>query len=133
MSRARVAAALLLVTAALVLAHYVQVWAAVPTVGARTSDYAGTYAASTLWRTGSGSSMFDVPAEEAVSRAAGVPANHLFIPFQNPPLAAVLASPLSLLDATTAYRAWALVQTTARVVAVLVAARAARWPERRPR
>lgn len=133
MSRVRLPAALLLVAAALVLAHYVQVWASVPAVGARTSDFAGTYAASTLWRTGSGSSMYDVAAQEAVSRAAGVPANHLFIPFQNPPLAAVLASPLSLLDATAAYRLWSLLQAGALVVAVLIAARAAPWPGRRPR
>lgn len=133
MSRVRLPAALLLVAAALMLAHYVQVWASVPSVGARTSDFAGTYAASTLWRTGSGSAMYDVAAQEDVSRAAGVPANHLFIPFQNPPLAAVLASPLSLLDATAAYRVWSLVQTAALLVAVLVAARAAPWPARRPR
>ena len=132
-SHVRLPAALLLVAAVVVCAHYAQVWAVVPAVGARTSDYAGTYAASTLWRSGQGRAMYDVAAQEAVSRTAGAPGNHLFIPFENPPLAAVLAAPVSLLDATTAYRVWSLLQTAALLLAIIVAARAAPWPARRPR
>lgn len=132
-ARSRLYAAVLLIAAAVALAHYVQVWSVIPTPAARTSDYAGTYAASSLWRTGHGGSMYDVAAEEQVSRDAGVPANHLFIPFENPPLAAVVASPLSLLDASGAYRVWSLLQLALLVGAVTVAARAAPWPRRAPR
>ena len=131
--RARLGAAVLLVAVAAVLAHYVQVWSAIPDVQARTSDFAGTYAAATLWRTGRPAELYDVAAQEAVSRAAGAPANHLFIPFENPPLAAVVASPLTLLDATPAYRAWSLLQLAGLAAALAVAARAAPWPARRPR
>lgn len=132
-SRSRLYAAVLLIAAAVALAHYVQVWSVLPATAARTSDYAGTYAASVLWRGGRGPSMYDVGAEEQVSRDAGLPANHLFIPFENPPLAAVAASPLSLLDATSAYRVWSMLQLALLVAAVAVAARAAPWPRRAPR
>lgn len=132
-SSVRIPAAVLLIAAAAVLAHYFQVWAAVSPVGARTSDFAGTYAASTLWRSGSGSSMYDIAAQEAVSRAAGAPATHLFIPFENPPLAAVVAAPLSLLDATDAYRVWSLVEAAVLAAAIFIVARAAPWPAQRPR
>ena len=126
-------AAILLLAAVVVLAHYVQVWAVVPPQGTRTSDYAGTFAASTLWRTGHGAAMYDVTAQEAVSRAAGVPSNHLFIPFENPPLAAVIAAPVSLVDATAAYRVWSLIQVAVLVGAIAVVSRVAPWPSRRPR
>lgn len=131
--RARLGTAVLLVAAAVVLGHYFQVWSAIPPVQARTSDFAGTYASATLWRTGRPADLYDVAAQEAVSRAAGAPGNHLFIPFENPPLAAVVAAPLTLLDATSAYRAWSLLQIAALAGALAIAARAAPWPRQRPR
>jgi hypothetical protein len=131
--RARQGAAVLIVAAAALLAHYVQVWAAIPPVQTRTSDFAGTYAAGTLWRTGQPGALYDVGAQERVSLAAGAPANHLFIPFENPPLAAVAASPLTLLDATAAYRVWSLLQVASLLVATGIAASFAPWPPRRPR
>src|SRR5215472_12171501 len=130
--RARLAAAVLIVAAAAVLAHYAQVWGAISPVQARTSDFAGTYASATLWRTGRPAQLYDFAAQEAVSRAAGVPAAHLFIPFENTPLAAVVASPLTLLDATSAYRVWSLLQLAALAAALAIAARAAPWPPGRP-
>lgn len=131
--RSRLIAGLLLVVAAGALAHYTQVWAAIPAAQARTSDYAGTYVASTLWRQGRAASMYDGPAEQAVMAAAGAPADHLDIPFENPPFAAVAASPLSLLGATSAYRVWSLLQLALLAAAIVVAARAAPWPRGRPR
>lgn len=131
--RARLGAAVVLVATAAVLAHYVQVWSAIPPVQARTSDFAGTYASATLWRTGHPADLYNVGEQEAVSRAQGAPGNHLFIPFENPPLAAVVASPLTLLDAAAAYRAWSLLQLGTLVAALALAARAAPWPAQRPR
>ena len=131
--RSRLIAALLLVAAAAALTHYTQVWAAIPSAQARTSDFAGTYAAGTLWRSGQMASLYDVHVEEAVLARTGAPANHLYIPFENPPFAAVLASPASLLDATSAYRVWSLLQLALVVAAVWVAARAGPWPGRATR
>jgi len=126
--RSRLIAALLLVAAAAALTHYSQVWAAIPPAQARTSDFAGTYVAATMWRTGQSGSLYDVRAEETVMARTGAPSNHLYIPFENPPFAAVLASPASLLDATSAYRVWSLLQLALVAAAVWVAARAAPWP-----
>lgn len=126
--RTRLAAAVLLVSAAVTIAHYTQVWAVIPPAQARTSDFAGTYVGATLWRSGKASSMYDVPAEEAVMARVGAPADHLYIPFENPPFAAVVASPFSLLDATAAYRLWSLLQLGLLIAAVCVAVRAAPWP-----
>ncbi|MBV8194572.1 MAG: DUF2029 domain-containing protein [Candidatus Dormibacteraeota bacterium] len=126
--RARLIAALLVVLSIVALAHYTQVWASIPAQQARTSDFAGTYVAATLWREGRPASMYDVPAEEAVMAASGAPGYHLYIPFENPPLAAVVASPLSLLGADSAYRAWSLLQLAMLVAAVAVVVRAAPRP-----
>lgn len=130
LSRPRLIGALIAIVAALLLTQYVRVWLAIPPDLARTSDFAGTYAAATLWRTGHGDLMYSSPAEERVLRATGTPADHLDVPFENPPSAAVVASPLSLLDPVTAYRVWSLLQLGLIALAVLIAARAAPWPAR---
>ncbi|MFN2581351.1 MAG: glycosyltransferase family 87 protein [Candidatus Dormibacteria bacterium] len=132
-TRARLAAAVALIASAVALAHYTQVWASIPAQQATTSDYAGTYVASTLWRTGHANAMYDVPAEERVMAATGAPPDHLYIPFENPPLAAVVAAPLSLLDAASAYRVWSVVQLGLVVAAVVIAVMASPRPSRVPR
>src|SRR5438093_42955 len=115
---------------AVVLAHYVQVWASTPVALSRTSDFAGTYVAATLWHTGRGANLYDENAEARVMASSGAPAGHLRIPFENPPAAAVVAAPLAFLDASTAYRAWSLLQLALLIAAIWIAARAAPWPER---
>jgi hypothetical protein len=130
--RSRLVAPLIAVAAALVLAQYARVWVATPQTLARTSDFAGTYAAATLWRDGNAAQMYDSAAQQRVLAATGAPRNHLDIPFENPPLAAVVAAPFSLLDAVLAYRTWSLLQLLCVLAAVVVAMRAAPWPERTP-
>lgn len=131
--RSRLIAPLLAVIAALLLAQYARLWIATPDVLARTSDFAGTYAAATLWREGDVARMYDNAAEQRVMVQAGAPADHLDIPFENPPAAAIVASPFSVLDAATAYRAWSLLQLLLVVAAVVIVARVAPWPERASR
>jgi hypothetical protein len=131
-ARTRWIAALLAVASLAVLAHFVQVWTAIPPSAARTSDFAGTYAAASEWRTGHSADMYNETAEQAVLAASGAPANHLNIPFENPPAAAVIASPVALLDAASAYRVWSLLQLLLLVAAVAVAVRAAPWPRSTP-
>lgn len=130
--RSRLIAPLLAAVAALLLAQYARVWIAIPDAPARTSDFAGTYAAATLWRGGDGAHMYDGAAEQRVTAAAGAPSDHLDIPFENPPAAAIVASPFALLDAATAYRVWSLLQLLLVVLAVVIAARVAPWPARTP-
>ena len=131
--RSRLTAPLLAVVAALVLAQYARVWLAIPTGLARTSDFAGTYAAATLWRGGDAARMYDSAAEERVLRRTGSPADHLDIPFENPPSAAVLAVPFSLIDSSSAYRLWSLLQLLMVGAGTALVAAVAPWPSRTPR
>jgi glycosyl transferase family 87 len=127
-ARTRWISALLVVASLGVLSHFVQVWTAIPPAAARTSDFAGTYAAAIELRTGHNADMYNEAAEQQVLAASGAPANHLNIPFENPPAAAVIASPVALLDPGNAYRVWSLLQLMLLVAAVAVAVRAAPWP-----
>ncbi|HWW09977.1 MAG TPA: glycosyltransferase family 87 protein [Candidatus Acidoferrales bacterium] len=130
LSRSSLIGVLVTLIAALFIGQYVRVWMAIPDAQARTSDFAGTYAAATLWSRGDAAHMYDSQAEQQVLAAAGTPADHLNIPFENPPAAAVLASPLVSLDPTTAYRVWSLIQLGLLAAAIAIAAWAAPWSSR---
>ena len=121
-------AAALVTIASIVLAHYVQVWTVVPASLAPTSDFAGTYVAATLIRAGHPEQIYDPAAERGALIASGAPAGHADIPFENPPAAAVVAIPFSLLSAGTAWRAWSLLQLLLMALSLWIAARAAPWP-----
>jgi glycosyl transferase family 87 len=126
-------AAALITVASIVLAHYVQVWAVVPNSLAPTSDYAGTYVASTLIRTGHAAQIYDAATERETLVQSGAPATHDDIPFENPPAAAVIALPFSLLGAGAAWRAWSLLQLALMGFSLLLVTRAAPWPVSLPR
>jgi hypothetical protein len=126
--RPRWFAAALITIASIVLAHYAQVWAVVPASLAPTSDYAGTYVASTLLRTGHAAQIYDAAVESGTLVETGAPADHDNIPFENPPAAAVVALPFSLLSAGAAWRAWSILQLVFMLLALWLAARAAPWP-----
>ncbi|MBV9101448.1 MAG: DUF2029 domain-containing protein [Candidatus Dormibacteraeota bacterium] len=128
MSRTRLTGGLVTLIAALFLAQYLRAWLAIPAPQARTSDFAGTYAAAMLWREGQPGRMYDTQAQEQVLLRAGTPRDHLYIPFENPPPAAVVASPLSLLGADAAYRGFSALQLLLLLAGVVAAARAAPWP-----
>jgi hypothetical protein len=126
--RPRWFAAALIAIASIVLAHYAQVWAVVPASLAPTSDYAGTYVASTLIRTGHAAQIYDAAVESRTLVETGAPADHDNIPFENPPAAAVVALPFSLLGAGAAWRAWSVLQLLFMALALGLVARAAPWP-----
>jgi hypothetical protein len=127
-ARPRWFAAAFITVASIVLAHYAQVWAVVPSSLAPTSDFAGTYVAATLIRTGQPEQIYDPAAQQATLVASGAPAGHDDIPFENPPAAAVVAIPFSLLSAGTAWRAWAVLQLLLMVLSLWLVSRAAPWP-----
>ncbi len=131
--RPRWFAAALITIASIVLAHYAQVWAVVPASLAPTSDYAGTYVASTLIRTGHAAQIYDAAVESRTLIETGAPADHASIPFENPPAAAVVALPFSLLSAGSAWRAWSILQLLVMVLSLWLVARAAPWPASLPR
>jgi hypothetical protein len=126
-------AAAFITVASIVLAHYVQVWAVVPNSLAPTSDYAGTYVASTLIRSGHAEQIYDGAIERETLVKTGAPISHDDIPFENPPAAAVIALPFSLLGAGAAWRAWSLLQLALMALSLLLVTRAAPWPADLPR
>lgn len=126
--RPRWFAAALVTVASIVLAHYAQVWTVVPSSLAPTSDFAGTYVAATLIRAGHPGQIYDPVVERSALIASGAPAGHADIPFENPPAAALVAIPFSLLSAGTAWRAWSLLQLLLIALSLWIAARAAPWP-----
>ncbi|HUZ69134.1 MAG TPA: glycosyltransferase family 87 protein [Candidatus Saccharimonadales bacterium] len=127
-ARPRWFAAALITVASIVLAHYAQVWTVVPSSLAPTSDFAGTYVAATLIRTGHAAQMYDPVIEQRALVQSGAPAGHDDIPFENPPGAAVVALPFSLLNAGAAWRAWSLLQLLLVALSLWMVARAAPWP-----
>jgi hypothetical protein len=127
-ARPRWFAAAFITVASIVLAHYAQVWTVVPSSLAPTSDFAGTYVAATLVRTGHAAQMYDPATEQRTLVQSGAPAGHDDIPFENPPGAAVVALPFSLLSAGAAWRAWSVLQLLLIVLSLWLVARAAPWP-----
>jgi glycosyl transferase family 87 len=132
-ARPRWFAAAFITVASIVLAHYAQVWTVVPSSLAPTSDFAGTYVAATLIRTGHAEQIYDPAVEQQTLVASGAPAGHDDIPFENPPGAAVLALPFSLLSAGAAWRAWSVLQLLLVVVSLWLVARVAPWPASMPK
>jgi len=131
-SRPRWFSAALIIVASIVLAHYAQVWAVVPSSLAPTSDFAGTYVAATLIREGEASEIYNPAVERSTLVETGAPADHDNIPFENPPAAAVVAIPFTALGAGTAWRAWSLLQLLLVALSLWLVARAAPWPARLP-
>lgn len=131
-SRPRWLAAALITVASVVLAHYAQVWAVVPSSLTPTSDFAGTYVAATLIRQGDAAQIYNPAVERRTLVESGAPAGHDDIPFENPPAAAVVAVPFTLLSAGAAWRAWSLLQLLLVALSLWLVARAAPWPARLP-
>ncbi len=131
--RPRWFAAALIAVASIVLAHYAQVWTVVPASLAPTSDFAGTYVASTLIGSGHAQQIYDPASERQTLVSSGAPATHDNIPFENPPAAAVVALPFTLLGAGAAWRAWSLLQLALMGLSLLLVTRAAPWPAGLPR
>jgi Glycosyltransferase family 87 len=131
--RPRWFAAALIAVASIVLAHYAQVWTVVPASLAPTSDFAGTYVASTLIGSGHAEQIYDPASERRTLVRSGAPASHDNIPFENPPAAAVIALPFTLLGAGPAWRAWSLLQLALMALSLLLVTRAAPWPAGFPR
>jgi hypothetical protein len=126
--RTRLIAMLLAVLSVALIAQYVRHWTAVPAAVARTSDFAGSYVAATLWRDGHGSAVYDDSAEQAALAAEGVAIGHDRIPFENPPSALWPAALVTALSPEDAFRAWSLLQLLLALGALLIVVRAAPWP-----
>ena len=112
------------VSAALLVAYLVA-WVRIDGLEIARSDFTSTYVGATLLREGHGSEMYDQSLQTVLHSELDPADKGGNLPFVNPPLAAALAMPVSLLGLDAAYRVWSLVQLALLVVAVVVALRAA--------
>jgi hypothetical protein len=130
MPRPRLPAAVVATAAVVLLAAYVALWAGVTTANIGTSDFTASYVGATLLREGHGAAMYDQSLQAPLHAALIAPLQRGNLPFVNPPVAAALVVPLTLLRLNAAYRLWQAAQLLMLVAAVVLALRAAPWPAR---
>ena len=110
------------------IAAYVVVWAHVSAMDIGRSDFTSTYVGGTLLREGHRADLYSDPLQAALHTTLIAPDREGNLPFVDAPLAALVASPVTLFPLQAAYRLWAVLQLAILVLAVLIAARAAPWP-----
>jgi len=108
--------------AAIVVA-YLALWLGVGAFQIGRSDFTSTYVGATLLREGHGASMYDETLQAPLHASLIAPDREGNLPFVNPPLAAALALPVSLLSLQGAYRLWSILQLALLVISVVVAIR----------
>ncbi|MFN2569817.1 MAG: glycosyltransferase 87 family protein [Candidatus Dormibacteria bacterium] len=124
----RVATALAIATAVLLV--YAARWVQMDAPRIDAGDFTATYVGGSLWRDGHRADLYSEPLQ--YDRHAHIDSPRLTsdLLFANPPVAAVLAAPFTLLGLSDAYRLWTLLQVALLVAAVVSVARAAPWPDR---
>ncbi|MDQ6847269.1 MAG: glycosyltransferase 87 family protein [Candidatus Dormibacteraeota bacterium] len=132
MSRPRLPAAVVATAALVLLAAYVALWSGVSATNIGTSDFTATYVGATLLREGHGAAMYDHALQAPLHAALIAPLQRGNLPYVNPPVAAGIVVPLTLLPLATAYRIWQAIQLLMLGAAIVVALRAAPWPARLP-
>jgi len=134
MSRSHRGAALLAAAASLVfLATYLAAWRGVDHFHVGRSDFTSIYVGATLLRQGEGSRLYDETLQAPLHARLIAPDPEGNLPYVNPPAAAVVALPFSLLGLDTAWRLWSLLQLVLLAAAAAIAIRAAPWPAATPR
>ncbi|MHB8717917.1 MAG: glycosyltransferase 87 family protein [Candidatus Dormibacteria bacterium] len=111
-----------------VLALYCVTWAGVSLAQEGSSDFSSFYVGGVLLRTGHVANLYSDAAQAAV-RASLVPGSGGNLPFVNPPPAAAVMAPISLLPFQLAYRLWQIAQLLCLCAAVLIASRVSQWSE----
>jgi hypothetical protein len=120
--------------AATLLLIYLAAWLGVTRLEVGRADFTSTYMGATLLREGHGDRLYDESLQQPLHSQLIAPGDHQGnLPFVNPPGAALLALPVSLLDLPAAYRVWSLLQLVLLALGVAAAVRAAPWPSSTPR
>jgi hypothetical protein len=114
------------------LVAYLALWAGVSRIDIGRSDFTSSYVAATLLREGHRGDLYDEAVQQPLHARLIAPDQEGNLPFVNPPPAAALAAPVTVLGLDAAYRLWSLLQLGLLAAAVAIAIRAAPWPARRP-
>src|SRR5437870_2975111 len=93
-----------------VLAVYLTIWAGLPSLFARGSDFSSSYVAGQLWLNNLYGNLYDQALEGSAHQLLLPPNAVANLPFVSPPLTAVLAGPFTLLNLDIAYRLFSLIQ-----------------------
>ncbi|HEX6538446.1 MAG TPA: glycosyltransferase 87 family protein [Candidatus Dormibacteraeota bacterium] len=118
----RTARIVIAVSAALLVAYAI-VFAQLSRVDIGRSDFSAFYVGGMLLRGGHAASLYDESLQAPLHARLIAPDAEGNLPFVDPPVAAALVAPVTLLGLDGAYRVWALVELAALVVAVAVAVR----------
>ena len=121
---ARIAVA---ISSALLVAYAV-IWTQLSSFDIGRSDFTAFYVGGTLLRQGHGAQLYDEALQAPLHARLIAPDHEGNLPFVDPPPAAALVLPVTLLSLDAAYRVWSLLVLAALAGAVALAVRA-----RRPR
>jgi alpha-1,2-mannosyltransferase len=128
MSRPRLPAAAVAAVAAVLLAAYAVLWTSVSSTDIARSDFTSFYVGGTLLREGHGGAMYDQALQASLHASLVAPLPSGNLPFVNPPAAALVFAPITLLPLAAAYHTWQAIQLLLLVAALVIAARYAPWP-----
>jgi hypothetical protein len=107
---------------AAVLATYLVFWFGVSRKEIGRSDFTSTYVGAYLWSHGHHADLYDRNLQTQLHSALIAPDSEGNLPFVNPPLAAVVAAPLTAMRLDTAYRVFGVIQMMLLIGAVLLVA-----------
>ena len=119
---ARIAVA---ISSALLVAYAV-IWTQLSPVDIGRSDFTAFYVGGALLRQGHGTQLYDEALQAPLHAHLIAPDHEGNLPFVDPPPAAALVLPVTLLSLDAAYRVWSLLMLAALAGAVAVAVKAAR-------
>ena len=115
------------VSAALLVAYAI-VWAQLSPFDIGRSDFTAFYVGGTLLRQGHGPLLYDESLQGPLHARLIAPDREGNLPFVDPPVAAALVLPVTVLGLDAAYRLWALLELAVLAGAVVIAVRAGRRP-----
>ncbi|MBV8527130.1 MAG: DUF2029 domain-containing protein [Candidatus Dormibacteraeota bacterium] len=103
------------------LAAYAILWAPLTPFDIGRSDFTAFYVGGTLLREGHGAALYDESLQGPLHAQLIAPDREGNLPFVDPPVAAALVAPVTLLGLGSAYRLWALVELAVLAAAVAIA------------
>ncbi len=121
----RTARIVLAISAALLVAYAV-IWTQLTPFDIGRSDFTAFYIGGTLLREGHGPQLYDEALQAPLHTRLIAPDHEGSLPFVDPPPAAALVLPVTLLGLDAAYRAWSLLVLATLAGAVALAVRAGR-------
>ena len=127
----RLARFILALSAALLIA-YVLIWLRISPVDLGRSDFTSFYVGGTLLRDGHGAALYNQALQQWLHSRLIAPDREPNLPFVNPPLAAFVVVPATLLPLAAAFPVWSLVEVAVLAAAVIIAARNAPWAPNTP-